>query len=174
MDVKIDFSFLKFFNILKGVHKAQAEDDIDPDWFEKRADKKTKEKYQKFNKWKVAAGITHPKVKYPVMFGKGDNMYPGMMATEDIPPGEVMIKVPSNVIISTKAAYECEPLKELFYDNPDVFGNHVNYSDDNLLNTFILYQLSLGEKSTYFHVFETWPRDTDILMNWEDEDLGWL
>jgi len=50
-----------------------------------------------------------------------------------------MIKVPSKVIISTKAAYECEPLKELFYDNPDVFGNHVNYSDDNLLNTFILY-----------------------------------
>ena len=74
----------------------------------KRADKKTREKYRNLEKWKNAAGITHPKVKYPVMFGKGDNMYPGMMATEDIPPGEVMIRVPSNVIISTKAAYECQ------------------------------------------------------------------
>ena len=38
MDVKIDFSFLKFFNILKGVHKAEAEDNYTTAWLKKEAD----------------------------------------------------------------------------------------------------------------------------------------
>jgi hypothetical protein len=36
-DTKFDFSFLKFFNILKGVHKAEKEDNIEPDWIDNRA-----------------------------------------------------------------------------------------------------------------------------------------
>jgi hypothetical protein len=41
-------------------------------------------------------GIWAPKVKYPVLFGQGDNAFPGMMATEDIGPDEKFIKVPAS------------------------------------------------------------------------------
>ena len=50
------------------------------------------------------------KVKYPVMFGNGDNAYPGMMAMEDIGPGEIVVRIPSKMIISTKVAYDCVEL----------------------------------------------------------------
>jgi len=42
------------------------------------------------------------------------------------------------------------------------------------MTTFILYQISLGEKSRYFDQIAMWPRDTDILMNWDDEEFEWL
>ena len=58
------------------------------------------------------------------MFGKGDNQYPGMVATQDIGKGEVIIKVPSKHIISTRAAFYSE-LNEIFYENPEVFGKHI-------------------------------------------------
>jgi hypothetical protein len=41
------------------------------------------------------------------MFGSGDSKYPGMLALDDIGQNETIVKVPSRLIISTKAAYEC-------------------------------------------------------------------
>lgn len=64
-------------------------------------------------------------MKYPVMFGKGDNGYLGVMATEDIGKDEIIIKVPSHLIINTKVCYQCDELKEVFFDNPEIFGKHV-------------------------------------------------
>ena len=37
-----------------------------------------------------------------------------------------------------------------------------------------MYELGKGDKSFWQPMFEVWPRDTDILMNWEFEDLEWL
>ena len=52
------------------------------------------------------------------MFGKGDSAYPGMLALQDIGPNEPIVKVPSHLIISTKAAYECKEIQHIFYENP--------------------------------------------------------
>ena len=103
MDREIKFSFLRLFNTLKGIHKPEAE--CEPDYLEKRADPVTKKKFDRFFKWCDNNGVKHPKVKYPVMFGKGDAKYPGMMATEDIAQNEVMIKVPSKMVFSTKLCF---------------------------------------------------------------------
>ena len=103
MDREIKFSFLRLFNTMKGIHKPTA--DAETNYLEKRADAKTKEKFLRFFKWCHDNGITHPKVKYPVMFGTGDAKYPGMMATEDIGKDEVMIKVPSKMVFSTKVCF---------------------------------------------------------------------
>ena len=40
--------------------------------------------------------------------------------------------------------------------------------------TFIMYQISIGEKSRFYEQIMMWPKDTDILMNWNEEDLEWL
>ena len=41
MDVEIQFSFLKFFNTLKNVHKSMSPDQYDKDWLRKGAPKET-------------------------------------------------------------------------------------------------------------------------------------
>jgi hypothetical protein len=113
-------------------------------------------------------------VKYPVLFGKGDNQYQGLMATEDIGRNEVMIKVPSALIINTKKAFYCPELRDLYYHNPDVFGKHTPDGEDNVFHTFVLWEMQKKEKSDYYQMIKMWPRGTDILMNWEDEDLEML
>jgi hypothetical protein len=96
-----------------------------------------------------------------------------MMATDDISKDEIMIKVPSKMVLSTKAAFYSD-INHIFKEHPELFGKHVGDGEDNLLNTYIMYELGKGEKSFWYPMFEVWPRDTDILMNWDFEDLEWL
>lgn len=107
------------------------------------------------------------------MFGQGDNRYPGMLATEDIKPGEVIIEVPGREIINTKVAFYSE-LNPIFYENPDVFGKHLSDGEDMMLYAFILHEIQKGKDSRYYQMIKMWPKDTDILLNWEEEDLEWL
>jgi hypothetical protein len=40
----------------------------------------------------------------------------------------------------------------VFYNHPDVFGKHVSYGDDNVLNSYILHHINLGPKSKHFEM----------------------
>ena len=80
-------------------------------------------------------------MKYPVKFGKGDNQYNGLLALEDIDKHEVIIKVPSSLIINTKKAFYCPELRDIYYDNPLVFGKHMPDGEDNVFHTFILLEI---------------------------------
>ena len=62
----------------------------------------------------------------------------------------------------------------MFYDHPQTFGKHISLGEDNVLDAYILYQMSLGLDSIHGLMFENWPEEPDILMNWEDEDLEFL
>lgn len=86
------------------------------------------------------------------MFGAGDSAYPGMMAVEDIGPNEPIVKVPSRVLISTAKCFECPELKQIYYDNPEIFGKHVALGEDNVLNAYILYHLNLGAQSQHYQM----------------------
>ena len=97
-----------------------------------------------------------------------------MMALEDIGANEPFIKVPSRLLISTKIAWECKEIQHVFIEHPAIFGKHIRLGEDNVLDAFLMYQMSLGEKSQYYMYFQTLPEDTDILMNWNDGDLEWL
>lgn len=110
------------------------------------------------------------------MFGTGDSKYPGMLALEDIGRNEPIVKVPSRLIINTKVAFECPELRDIFFNNPEIFGKHVALGDDNVLDSYILYHIRLGEKSKHYNMMQCWPSQdqTDILMNWSDDDIGWL
>ncbi len=172
MDREIKFSFLRLFNTIKAIHKPAK--DAEADYLESRANDVTKKKFKRFFDWCHQNGIEHPKVKYPVMFGTGDAKYPGMMATEDIGQNEVMIKVPSKMVFSTKLCFQSEEMRRVFFEHPELFGKHIGDGEDNVLNTFILFELGKGERSFWKPMFDVWPKDTDILFNWEQEDLEWL
>ena len=172
MDREIKFSFLRLFNTMKGIHKPA--EDAEVDYLEKRANPAFRKKFERFFKWCDENGIKHPKLKYPVMFGKGDAKYPGMIATENIGKDEVMIKVPSKMVFSTKVCFQSEEMRHLYFENPDLFGKHVGDGEDNVLNTFIMFELGKGENSFWKPMFDVWPKDTDILFNWDESDLEWL
>jgi hypothetical protein len=62
----------------------------------------------------------------------------------------------------------------IYYDNPEIFGRHVHEGEDMVLHTFILHEIQKKENSRYFQMIKNWPKDTDILMNWDEEDLEYL
>jgi len=112
-------------------------------------------------------------VQYPVLFGQGDNQYPAMLALEDIEKNETIIKVPSREIINTKKAFYSE-LEEMFYEHPELFSKTLNDGEDMILHSFILHEIQKGKDSIYHQMIKMWPKDTDIVMNWEEEDLDYL
>jgi len=87
-------------------------------------------------------------VQYPVLFGQGDNQYPGMVALEDIGKNETIIKVPSREIINTKKAFYSE-LEEMFYEHPELFSKTLNDGEDMILHAFILHEIQKGKDSIY-------------------------
>jgi len=93
--------------------------------------------------------VKHPKVKYPAMFGKGDNRYPGVLATEDIGKHEVIFEVPGREIINTKVAFYSE-LNPIFYEHPETFGKQNHDGEDMMLHAFILHEVQKGPKSRYY------------------------
>ena len=149
-ETPINFSFLRLNNLAKGLFKPHSADDADRDWLEKRADPKRRKDWQEYNKAMKSAGVSAPKVKYPVMFGKGDNQYQGLMAVDDIGKNEVMIKVPSDLIINTKKAFYCPELRDLYYNHPEVFGKHTPDGEDNVFHTFVMWEMQKKEKSPYY------------------------
>ena len=79
------------------------------------------------------------------------------------------------MVISTQACVNSE-IKHIFYENPEIFGKHSTDGEDNVLIAFLLYELGKGEKSFWKPLFDVWPKpgDTDLLMNWGEDDLEWL
>ena len=65
-------------------------------------------------------------------------------------------------------------MQDVFFSNPDLFGKHVGDGEDNVLNTFIMFEVGKGEGSFWKPMFDVWPRDTDILFNWDESDVEWL
>lgn len=113
-----NISFQVLFNHVKGIHKPSKEGEYDEDWINTRASQKEKDKWNSSEKYFMSQGVIRPKVKYPVLFGKGKNTYPGMMATEDIGQNETLVQVPGKLIINTKKAYYCKELNHIFRENP--------------------------------------------------------
>ena len=161
-------------NAVKGIGKVHEPSEVQPDWLEKGAPKKAKAEWNEYLRYYRKNGVKHPKIKYPVMFGKGDNQYPGCMATEAIPKGEVMIRVPSKHIINTKKAFYAEGLRSIYYEHPEVFGKSNYDGEENILYTFILHEMQKKENSPFYHMIKMWPKEADILMHWEESDLDQL
>lgn len=148
-EIKVNFSFLKMFNTIKGIYKPHKEDDYDENWLEERANPKEKQLWNDYINHYDKIGVKHPKVKYPVMFGKGDYQYPGTLATGDIKKGEIIIEVPGSEIINTKKAFYSD-LNPIFYNHPDIFGKHLTDGEDMMVYSFMLHEIQKGEKSRYY------------------------
>ena len=139
-ETRVNISFLKLNNHVKGINKPFPKSEVHSNWLQKEAKPVEKKNWNEYLKHYEEVGITHPKVKYPVLFGKGNNRYPGMLAVEDIQKDDIICKVPGREIISTRAAFYSD-INHIFYNHPEVFGKHVSDGEDMMLHAFILREI---------------------------------
>lgn len=165
------FSFTRLMNQVKGIGKPVKNDDVNPDWLENTAKGQEKKDWKEYVDHYANSGIETPKVKYPVRFGKGDSTYPGILATEDIGVGEIIIKVPSSLLINTKKAFYSPDLRHIYHAHPEIYGKHNQDGEENLLYTFILHEIQKKEKSHFYQMIKMWPKDADMLQLWDEEEL---
>ena len=52
--------------------------------------------------------------------------------------------MPAKLVLTSKIAFYSD-INHIFYDNPEIFGKHLIDGLDNVLNSYILYELSKGD-----------------------------
>jgi len=162
---KIKFSFSQYFAKQKQIGY--------PALFNYKLSEENQAKWNIFNKWIDQNGVYHEKIAYPAIFSARKGIeYMGMIALENINENEIIVKVPSKIIISTKVAYYSD-LNAIFKKSPSIFAPKENprYWEDFILISFILYEKQKGEKSFWFPYLNILPEKCDCLLNWDDEEI---
>ena len=109
----------------------------------------------------------NPKLRYPVEFPPG---YLGLQTTEELLPGEELISIPIENVITLKLTNTPE-LQEIYESNPEVFSLPSLAHENNRLIVFLIRELSKGPKSFWHAFLESEPRDIDVIDDWSEEEL---
>jgi hypothetical protein len=116
--------------------------------------------------WAQANGVVSPKLKYPVHFPPG---YPGALATELIQPHETIVQVPMSLLLNAEKG-ELSPIAPVYQEFPAVFQDHPS-KDMFKLVAYIIYELGKGEESFWAPFLKTFPKDVEVLSDWNEEEL---
>jgi hypothetical protein len=157
------FTFKNYYNSLKSIGKQTTSTTEMPT--------DLKEKVSKFIEWINTEGIWYKDITYPAFFTSPEGFtYPGILANEKIGPNQIIIKVPSEMILSTQAAYKSE-LNGLFKLHAEIYSPVSAAWEDYVLITYIMYEMAKGASSKWFRMFELWPRSVDVFYVWKDSEL---
>ena len=99
-------------------------------------------------------------------------LFRSMIVNEDIDSNEIVMRIPSNIIITARVAYYSE-LNLIFKVHSELFTEQLNKNDweDYLIISFILYEKSKGDKSFWHPYLNILPKDCDCLAIWKEENL---
>lgn len=115
-------------------------------------------------------GLIMNKIGFARFSLKNGLPYDGIIATENLLPNELIIKIPRNLLLNSRHAYLSE-IKEIYKENPENFWNYDEIDQDLVLIVFILYEFQKGKNSEFYHLINTLPRDQDVLPFWSVEDI---
>jgi len=161
-----EFSFCDFFNYQKGISR--------PTNYSLEIPEALVIKWNNFRKWLDLHGASYKKILCPAIFTAHPNItYTGMVASEDIDYDEVIVSIPSSIIINTEVAY-CSELNHIFKENPKLFSKKENsrYWEDYIMMSYILYEKQKGEKSFWYPYLSILSEDYDCLLNWDEEEIN--
>ena len=100
--------------------------------------------------------------------------YTGIISTNCLPPNEILLKIPRNLLLTTKTAYFSE-LNVIFNENPEFYSRYVDKNwEDNILLTFLLHEYQKKEKSYWHFLLKLLPKDIDYLAFWSEKELDLL
>ena len=108
----------------------------------------------------------NPKVIYPAKFYPG---YLGVLAIDDISPYEVILTAPNNSMLSMKLINSPE-LLEIYNKSPEDFAVG-NGGENNRFIVYLLWELSKGINSKWYHYLNTLPPVIENLYDWTHEEL---
>jgi len=101
-------------------------------------------------------------------------MYTGIIATNYLTPNEILLKIPRNLLLTTKTAYFSE-LQVIFNENPDFYSRYIDKNwEDNILLTFLLHEYQKKELSYWHFLIKLLPKDIDYLAFWSEKELDLL
>jgi hypothetical protein len=126
--------------------------------------------YREMRVWAESHGAVSLKMRYPVMFEPG---YIGAQATERIGPNEDIVRIPSNLLLSSQTARD-SPIGPVIEAHPEVFSNENLESEDLALISFILSELPKGTASFWHPLIQSLPRDSENLSDWTEAELAEL
>jgi SET domain len=111
--------------------------------------------------------VISPKVRYPVEF---DRQLYGMIATDNIAPGETLISIKSQAIISSDLL-SSSPLQEIFQSHEETFGKSCSDYMDNQFLAFLVYEKLKGQDSKWNLFFNSLPSNPENLSDWAEQEI---
>ncbi|OMJ78855.1 hypothetical protein SteCoe_21256 [Stentor coeruleus] len=111
--------------------------------------------------------VINPKIDYPAIF---DGQLYGMIARHKLNPGETVVLIKHEAIISTELLQDTE-IKVIFEEFPEIFNKENPEGLDNQFLTLIIYEKSKGPSSKWGLYFNTMPTKVENLSDWEANDL---
>ena len=118
--------------------------------------------------WLLEIGCTiNPKVDYPGIF---DNNLTGMIAKEQINPGEILVLVKWDATFSTELL-QTTLLSRIFINHPELFGSDCPEGLDNKFLALVLYEKIKGPSSKWNLFFKVLPDFPENLCDWDEISL---
>jgi len=97
--------------------------------------------------------------------------YRGLVAAEKVLPGQPIIQVPRNLVMTTTDAYFSD-LKEIFDKDSEYFIPANTWAwEYRMLVIYILNEYNKGDKSSWHHMISNLPRDYDVVSDWTEEEV---
>ncbi|KRZ78148.1 Histone-lysine N-methyltransferase setd3 [Trichinella papuae] len=93
----------------------------------------------------------------------------GMVATEDIPQGKLLVLVPRKEMLTTGSLQSCPAMRHLLNDDP-ILSTMSNVS----LTMAILYELFLGKKSHWYEYLRFLPTEYSVPLYFDEEAFSAL
>ena len=116
----------------------------------------------------------HPNLLLATFKTRNSLNYTGIITTNYINPNEILLKIPRDLLLTTKTAYYSD-LKEIFDNNPELYSRYLEKNwEDNILLTFLLYEYQKKELSHWHFLIKLLPRDIDYLAFWSEKELDLL
>lgn len=115
--------------------------------------------------------MVNPKIALSEFRLKNGLPYIGMAADQLITEGEVLIRVPEELVLSSAKALREEQLAAAFQDK--FFINESQTWEDRVLVVYGLFLLSRKEESDpWYFMVRNFPQECDIACFWSQEEIG--
>ena len=100
----------------------------------------------------------HPNLLLATFKTRNSLNYTGIITTNYINPNEILLKIPRDLLLTTKTAYYSD-LKEIFDNNPELYSRYLEKNwEDNILLTFLLYEYQKKELSHWHFLIKLLPK----------------
>ena len=100
--------------------------------------------------------------------------YTGILAKNYLNPNEILLKIPRDLLLTTKMAYFSE-IKEIYDENPEFYSRFLEKNwEDNILLTYLLFEFQKKETSHLYFLIKLLPRDIDYMAFWSENELDLL